>query len=399
MNVPVITVSELNRYVKTMFDTELMMQSIFVSGEVSNLSVHGRTGHMYFSLKDASASLKAVMFASDASNLGFTPENGMKVTALGRVGVFERDGVYQLYVKKMQPDGAGALAAAFEQLKKKLEGEGLFSAERKKPIPAYPKKIGVITSPTGAAVRDILSVIERRYPYCTVVFKGVSVQGSGAATELADAVAEFARKKCADVIIIGRGGGSAEDLWCFNDEALARTIAACPVPIISGVGHETDFTICDFVSDLRAPTPSAAAELATPDADAMKMDLASLTDGLYGAVGEMLDREKRRLELLTAKRSFSDASDFFAKEKSVLAELLSRLRVLSQRELHERKLAFASLSSRLETLNPLSVLTRGFAAISVDGAITDSAKMLKKGDVVEIRFSDGTVKAEIIEKA
>ena len=234
MNLPVISVSDLNRYVKTMFDSELMMQSILVSGEISNLSVHGRTGHMYFSLKDEASSLKAVMFASDARSLGFVPENGMKVTALGRISVFERDGVYQLYTKKMQPDGAGALAVAFEQLKKKLEAEGLFSQSRKKPLPRYPKKIGVITSPTGAAVRDIFSVIKRRYPCCTVIFKGVSVQGAGAANEMIDALEEFGRKKCADVIIIGRGGGSAEDLWCFNDELLARAVAACPIPVVSG---------------------------------------------------------------------------------------------------------------------------------------------------------------------
>lgn len=398
MNYPVITVGELNKYIKTMFDSELMLKSLFVSGEISNLSVHGGTGHMYFSLKDENSSLKAVMFASDRSWLSFKPENGMKVTALGKVGVFERDGVYQLYVKKMQPDGAGALALAFEQLKKKLADEGLFDEKRKKAIPPYPKKIGVITSPTGAAVRDIFSVIERRYPYCTVVFQGVSVQGATAAGEMISALGEFGRKKCVDVIIIGRGGGSAEDLWCFNDENLARAIAACPIPVISGVGHETDFTICDFVSDLRAPTPSAAAELATPDADAMRMDAAALTERLFASINQRLKIEKNRLEMLVSHRGFSEPSGFFTRERVKLNGFKSALAILSQKAVHDRRLDFTSLSSKLVSLNPLDVLTRGFAAVSVNGAIVDSSSGISVGDFVDIRFADGTLKAEIIGK-
>lgn len=398
MTYPVITVSELNGYIKTMFDSELMMRSIYVAGEISNLSVHARTGHMYFSLKDENASLKAVMFASDASSFGFVPENGMKVTALGRVSVFERDGVYQLYVKRMQPDGAGALAVAFEQLKKKLEREGLFDSSRKKPVPRYPKRIGVITSPTGAAVRDIFSIIGRRYPFCTVVFCGVSVQGSSAPGEMISALNEFGRKRCADVIIIGRGGGSAEDLWCFNDELLARAVAECPVPVISGIGHETDFTICDFVSDLRAPTPSAAAELATPDGDAMRMDAAALTDRLFGLMKTKLASERQRLENIKARRDFSDAVGFFADEHALLNDLKTRLETISEKALHTRRIGFTGLASRLDSLNPLSVLLRGFAAVSVNGVIADRASALTAGEIAHIRFADGTVKAEIIGK-
>ncbi len=399
MNLPVITVSELNGYIKTMFDSELMMHSLFVAGEVSNLSVHARTGHMYFSLKDEQATLKAVMFASDASSLGFVPEDGMRVTALGRVSVFERDGVYQLYVKRMQPDGAGALAAAFEQLKRKLEREGLFDASRKRQIPRYPKRIGVITSPTGAAVRDIFSVIERRYPYCTVVFAGVSVQGSSAPNEMISALHEFGQKMCADVIIIGRGGGSTEDLWCFNDEMLARAVAECPIPVISGVGHETDFTICDFVSDLRAPTPSAAAEIATPDGDAMRMDTAELADRLFCLMNAKLTCERQRLEYMKARCDFTDAAGLFAGRRSALNDVKTRIDALSEKALHERRLGFAELAARLDSLNPLSVLTRGFAAVSLNGDIAGSASTLSKGDIVNIEFADGTVKAEIIGKA
>ncbi len=396
MNLPVITVGELNGYIKTMFDSELMMRSLYVAGEISNLSVHARTGHMYFSLKDENASLKAVMFASDASSLCFAPENGMRVTALGRVSVFERDGVYQLYVKRMQPDGTGALAAAFEQLKKKLEREGLFDASRKKPIPRYPKRIGVITSPTGAAVRDIFSIIERRYPFCTIVFAGVSVQGSSAPNEMISALHEFGQKKCADVIIIGRGGGSAEDLWCFNDELLARAVAECPIPVISGVGHETDFTICDFVSDLRAPTPSAAAEIATPDSDAMRMDAAVLSERLYGLMNTRLTCERQRFEYLKARRDFTDAVGFFADRHNALNDIKTRIDVLSEKALHIRRIGFTELAARLDSLNPLSVLTRGFAAVSVNGIIKDRASALSAGDVADIQFADGTVKAEII---
>ncbi|MBQ2758763.1 MAG: exodeoxyribonuclease VII large subunit, partial [Clostridia bacterium] len=231
MNAPVFTVSEINRHVKAMFDSELMMQSIFISGEISNFSNHYATGHMYFTLKDDKSAIKAVMFNRAAMRLKFVPENGMKVIVLGRVSVFERDGVYQIYVEQMQPDGTGALALAFEQLKKKLEREGLFSPENKKPIPRFPKRIGVITSPTGAAVQDIFNVISRRYPLAEIVFQPVSVQGDTAADEICNAVRRFSQCKGADVLIVGRGGGSIEDLWSFNDEALAREIFNCTIPV------------------------------------------------------------------------------------------------------------------------------------------------------------------------
>ena len=255
-NTLVLSVSQLNRYIKMNFDADENLANIFISGEISNFTNHYRTGHLYFTLKDDSAAVRAVMFNSSAKRLKFMPEDGMKVIARGRVSVYEASGQYQLYVDDMQPDGVGALNLAYEQLKEKLQKEGLFSELHKKP---YPEKVGVITSPTGAAVRDIINVLGRRFPYAEIVFCPVLVQGDGAHLQLTDAVNLFNSERAADVIIIGRGGGSIEDLWEFNDEGLARAVYNSEIPVISAVGHETDFTICDFAADMRAPTPSAAA--------------------------------------------------------------------------------------------------------------------------------------------
>ncbi|MCH5303946.1 MAG: exodeoxyribonuclease VII large subunit, partial [Ruminococcus sp.] len=261
----IITVSQLNYYVKSLLDNDPHLTNVFLTGEISNLTDHYRSGHIYFSLKDKNAVVRAVMFAGNARNLKFKPEEGMKVIVLCRVSLYEATGGYQIYVEDMQPDGIGALTLAFEQLKKKLEEKGIFSAENKKPIPKFPKTVGVITSPTGAAVQDIRNILTRRFPSVDIVLCPVLVQGTGAPAQLINAVNLFNEYDLADVIIIGRGGGSIEDLWAFNDENLAYSIYASNIPVISAVGHETDFTICDFVSDLRAPTPSAAAELAVPD--------------------------------------------------------------------------------------------------------------------------------------
>ena len=396
MNAPVFTVSEINRHVKAMFDSELMMQSIFISGEISNFSNHYATGHMYFTLKDASSAIKAVMFNRAAMKLKFVPENGMKVIVLGRVSVFERDGVYQIYVEQMQPDGAGALALAFEQLKKKLEKEGLFSSEYKKPIPRFPKRIGVITSPTGAAVQDIFNVISRRYPLAEIVFQPVSVQGDTAAEEIRNAVRRFSRCKGADVLIVGRGGGSIEDLWSFNDEALAREIFNCTIPVISAVGHETDFTICDFVSDLRAPTPSAAAELATPDINNLFLETASLTDRLYKNYKYFIDREQNKLRLLLSRRAFNNAEHFFDNEKLQLMNLEGRLRQGMNNRLQKEKLRFSKNVTSLDSLNPLSVLLRGFAFVSDDTQVIDSAKKLHIGQQINVSFADSAAFCEVL---
>ncbi len=417
MNLPVITVSQLNLYVKKMFDSDLTFASVILSGEISNLSPHYRSGHIYFSLKDDTSSIKAVMFAREASRLRFQPENGMKVLAIGRVSVFERDGVYQLYVKELQPDGAGALAVAFEQLKKQLEAKGLFDPRHKKPLPAFPKKIGVITSPNGAALQDILNIIGRRFPLCEVIVAGVTVQGNGAASEIIEAIEAFNRGKKADVLIVGRGGGSAEDLWCFNDERLAYAIYNSAIPVISAVGHETDFTIADFVSDVRAPTPSAAAELATPDIAELTYRLDALERALASASLGHIKERRMALEAILARRSFTDAVRFFEADRRRLSELTqalgrrTELKIKAETDrlgtarlrldrkigavLTGEKVRFTADVTALRKLNPLDVLTRGFAAVEKDGAVQPGVAALNTGDEIAVRMADGTLACEI----
>ncbi len=417
MNLPVITVSQLNIYIKKMFDSDLSFASVILSGEISNLSPHYRSGHLYFSLKDDSSAIKAVMFAREASRLRFQPENGMKVLAVGRVSVFERDGVYQLYVRELQPDGAGALAVAFEQLKKRLGEKGLFDPAHKKPIPAFPKRIGVITSPNGAALQDVLNIIRRRYPLCEVIVAGVTVQGNAAAGEIADAIEEFNRRNLADVLIVGRGGGSAEDLWCFNDESLAYTIYESRIPVISAVGHETDFTISDFVADLRAPTPSAAAELATPDIYELTYRASSLENALFAAYKNILAEKRASFDVLSARRSFADAAGFFEadrhklellaaalrqqtetalrKEKDRAAEAGRKLGSLTEACIAAQKLRFTKDVTALKKLNPLDVLLRGYAAVEKDGKVLGGADDVAAGDTVKVLLGDGTLTCDV----
>ena len=411
MNLPVVTVSQLNLYIKKMFDSDLSFASVILSGEISNLSPHYRSGHLYFSLKDDTSAIKAVMFAREASRLRFQPENGMKVLAVGRVTVFERDGVYQLYVRELQPDGAGALAVAFEQLKKKLEARGLFDAAHKKPIPAYPKRIGVITSPNGAALQDILNIIRRRYPLCEVIVAGVTVQGNAAAEEIVEAIEAFNDKNLADVLIVGRGGGSAEDLWCFNDETLAYAIYNSRIPVISAVGHETDFTISDFAADLRAPTPSAAAELATPDIFELTHRVSALENALFSSYGRVLSEKRAAFEKLAARRSFASAEGFFEadrrhieelsralclhtetalrKESDRAADARRKLDKLTESFLNAQKLRFTKDVTALKKLNPLDVLLRGYAAVEKDGCVLSGTGDIAVGDTVQVLLRDG----------
>ena len=291
----VLTVSQINTYVKSLIDGDDNLQNLYVAGEISNFTNHYRTGHFYFTLKDERAALKAVMFRSAAQRLRFLPEDGMRVIIRGNVSLFERDGVYQLYCEDMQPDGAGALAVAFEQRKQKLAAMGLFDEAHKKPLPRFPKRIGVVTSPTGAAVHDIQTVLERRFPAAEIIFAPVQVQGELAAPQISAAIEEFNRKKAADVLIVGRGGGSIEDLWAFNEELVAHAVYESEIPIISAVGHETDTTIIDFVADLSAPTPSAAAELAVPDVREVLFALDGQLDDLTGAMEGVLQRLQLRV--------------------------------------------------------------------------------------------------------
>ena len=397
-NTLVLSVSQLNRYIKMNFDADENLANIFISGEISNFTNHYRTGHLYFTLKDDSAAVRAVMFNSSAKRLKFMPEDGMKVIARGRVSVYEASGQYQLYVDDMQPDGVGALNLAYEQLKEKLQKEGLFSEHHKKPLPPYPEKVGVITSPTGAAVRDIINVLGRRFPYAEIVFCPVLVQGEGAHLQLTDAVNLFNSERAADVIIIGRGGGSIEDLWEFNDEGLARAVYNSEIPVISAVGHETDFTICDFVADMRAPTPSAAAELAVPDANELQYALSALKNRMFLNVSSGIADRRSRLEYLTSKGALKSPDEMLSNRSQRLDTAFSKMLSSYENRICGKKVEFISAATALSKLDPMSVLMRGFAFVSdKSGKNVYSSQALAKGDKINVRFHDGSAVCEVKE--
>lgn len=397
-NTLVLSVSQLNRYIKMNFDADENLANIFISGEISNFTNHYRTGHLYFTLKDDSAAVRAVMFNSSAKRLKFMPEDGMKVIARGRVSVYEASGQYQLYVDDMQPDGVGALNLAYEQLKEKLQKEGLFSEHHKKPLPPYPEKVGVITSPTGAAVRDIINVLGRRFPYSEIVFCPVLVQGEGAHLQLTDAVNLFNSERAADVIIIGRGGGSIEDLWEFNDEGLARAVYNSEIPVISAVGHETDFTICDFVADMRAPTPSAAAELAVPDANELQYALSALKNRMFLNVSSGIADRRSRLEYLTSKGALKSPDEMLSNRSQRLDTAFSKMLSSYENRIGGKKVEFISAATALSKLDPMSVLMRGFAFVSdKNGKNVYSSQALAKGDKINVRFHDGSAVCEVKE--
>lgn len=397
-NTLVLSVSQLNRYIKMNFDADENLANIFISGEISNFTNHYRTGHLYFTLKDDSAAVRAVMFNSSAKRLKFMPEDGMKVIARGRVSVYEASGQYQLYVDDMQPDGVGALNLAYEQLKEKLQKEGLFSEFHKKPLPLYPEKVGVITSPTGAAVRDIINVLGRRFPYAEIVFCPVLVQGDGAHLQLIDAVNLFNSERAADVIIIGRGGGSIEDLWEFNDEGLARAVYNSDIPVISAVGHETDFTICDFVADMRAPTPSAAAELAVPDANELQYALSALKNRMFLNVSSGIADRRSRLEYLTSKGALKSPDEMLSNRSQRLDTAFSKMLSSYENRIGGKKVEFISAATALSKLDPMSVLMRGFAFVSdKNGKNVYSSQALAKGDKINVRFHDGSAVCEVKE--
>lgn len=397
-NTLVLSVSQLNRYIKMNFDADENLANIFISGEISNFTNHYRTGHLYFTLKDDSAAVRAVMFNSSAKRLKFMPEDGMKVIARGRVSVYEASGQYQLYVDDMQPDGVGALNLAYEQLKEKLQKEGLFSELHKKPLPPYPEKVGVITSPTGAAVRDIINVLGRRFPYAEIVFCPVLVQGEGAHLQLTDAVNLFNSERAADVIIIGRGGGSIEDLWEFNDEGLARAVYNSEIPVISAVGHETDFTICDFVADMRAPTPSAAAELAVPDANELQYALSALKNRMFLNISSGIADRRSRLEYLTSKGALKSPDEMLSNRSQRLDTAFSKMLSSYENRIGGKKVEFISAATALSKLDPMSVLMRGFAFVSdKSGKNVYSSQALAKGDKINVRFHDGSAVCEVKE--
>lgn len=391
----VITVTQLNRYVKSLLEGDPRLAAVYISGEISNFTNHYKSGHLYMSLKDEGAVVKAVMFRGNASRLRFVPENGMKVIVRARVSLYDKDGAYQIYIEEMQPDGVGALQVAFEQLKKKLAAEGLFDEERKRPLPRYPARVGVITSPTGAAVRDILNVLGRRFPLAEVVFVPVLVQGDGAPPQLVEALRRLNDAAAADVIIIGRGGGSIEELWAFNDERVARAVAASAIPVISAVGHETDFTICDFAADLRAPTPSAAAELAVPDQQDLLKALARWHSMLRRDAEHAVERESKRLDALKGRRCLSTPL-FLVEEQGMRLDYLTKsLAAAGEKTVGTADRRLSALSAKLDALSPLKVLSRGYAmALHGEHPLT-SVTQTAVGDDVTLRLADGALTCRV----
>ncbi len=392
----VLSVSQLNRYVKSIIEQDFNLQNVFVQGEISNFTNHYKTGHYYMTIKDESASIKAVMFKTANSRLRFMPENSMKVIIRGRVSVFERDGQYQLYIDDMQPDGTGALSIAFEQLKNKLAKEGLFDAERKKPIPVYPMRVGVVTSPTGAAIRDIINVISRRFPMTELILCPVAVQGEYAAGQISEAIELFNREKAADVLIVGRGGGSVEELWAFNEEKVARAVAASDIPVISAVGHETDFTICDFAADLRAPTPSAAAELAVPDCRQQKEMLEAFSRRMLSAMSDKLATEKAVIEYKKSSlqrlspQNYIDSFRVRCDRASMAMEYAVNQRIAALNK------DFSGLCAKLDAMSPLKILARGYSVAVKNGKVVSDTQAVSKGDKIDVLIKNGKLECEIM---
>ncbi len=402
MNSPItLTVSQLNEYVGAIIDSAELLSDIYVKGEISNFTNHYKSGHFYFTLKDTGGNLRAVMFRSNACRVPFVPENGMKVTAHGRISVYERDGIYQLYCDELIPDGIGSLYLAFEQLKEKLSAEGLFDDAHKKEIPRYPSKIGIVTSPTGAAIADLLNILQRRFPICEIELYGALVQGAGAPESLIKGLLYFDGK--VDTIIIGRGGGSIEDLWAFNDERLARTIYGCTTPVISAVGHEIDFTICDFVADLRAPTPSAAAELATAEIGEIKSHLDSCKKRIEYSLDTRLSRYREKISAISEQSFFKNPLNYVDKKRTDLLNTEIRFFDIIEKSVESRRNAFERLAAKMYALNPLAVLSRGYSATyNAESQVISSVKSIAVGDKITIEMCDGSAYAtveEIIKKS
>ena len=384
-----LTVTELNRYIKDLVDINPPLGDIYIKGEISNFKAHS-SGHFYFSLKDSDSVLKAVMFRMSASRLGYMPQNGMKVVAHGRISVYERGGEYQLYADSMEPDGVGAMYMALEQLKAKLSAMGLFDESRKKPLPKIPSAVGVVTSPTGAAVRDIINVCTRRFPYARIRVYPALVQGDGAVDSVAAGIEYFNRCGGADVLIVGRGGGSIEDLWAFNSEKVALAVSRSRIPVISAVGHETDVTICDLVADRRAPTPSAAAELAVPETAELKQKFNNVITRETAVLMGRIDAKKKELDRLAASRVLTSPAASF-EDRSVTVDRLSDRLARAQNNILEKKTALLkSGAASLSALNPMAVLSRGYGAVfAADGSVIKSVESLSVGDTVKLTLSDG----------
>ncbi len=417
MNDKYITVSQLTRYIKYKIDNDIHLNEVFLKGEISNFKAHSR-GHFYFTLKDEGSRINAVMFASATNKIKFTPQDGMKVLVTGKISVFEANGGYQIYVNDMLEDGVGNLYIAFEQLKKKLEMEGLFDSSIKKKIPKIPARVGVVTAPTGAAIKDIISTIKRRWPLTEIILFPSLVQGELAASDIVKQIKE-AENYNLDTLIVGRGGGSIEDLWPFNEEIVARAIYACPIPVISAVGHEIDFTISDFVADLRAPTPTGAAELAVPAISDIINYLNQLKIRNTSAIQNKLKMNKQKLSEITSRYIFKNPISIYQTKEMLFDSLLDRLKysttnLVSLKEkkyleiknsyilknpyqlLDKKANKYLQIVSKLETLSPLLTLKRGYTMTKSNDKVITSVKNVKKGDKLSIEFSDGTVNTEVL---
>lgn len=394
----ILSVSQVNMYIKSLLDEIPQVKNVYICGEISNFKHYYNSGHMYFTLKDDKSQLKAVMFKNDNYRLKFTPENGMKVICFGQVGVYERDGVYQLYCRDMQPDGVGALTIAFEQLKVQLAQEGLFDEEHKKAIPKFPQKIGVATSKMGAAVEDIKNVISRRYPLCEIIIVPTMVQGESAAQDIADSIRFIDENLGVDTIIVGRGGGSLEDLWAFNTEIVARAVYACKTPIISAVGHETDFTISDFVSDMRAPTPSAAAELAVPDIKSLIFQLNNFSVSIEKSLDFKISQCENSIKRYKDFFSKSNVDLFYANIRDKMAQYNEKLKDSITRIIENQTNTLSKNAEMLDNLSPLKILSRGYSVVKNEkfDIVTDSEN-INVGDNVEIILSNGAFKATVNE--
>lgn len=392
-----LTVTDLNLYIKEVIARDDILSDVLVKGELSNFKAHS-SGHMYMSLKDGSGVLRAVMFRSAAAKLTFKPQNGTKVVAHGRIGVYERDGQYQLYIDDMQPEGQGDLYAAFEQLKQKLATEGLFDPAHKMRLPKYPKKVGVVTAPTGAAIRDIINVLSRRFAYADIVLYPVLVQGENSAASIVEAIEYFNRTKIADVLIVGRGGGSIEDLWSFNEECVARAIYNSEIPIVSAVGHEIDFTISDFVADLRAPTPSAAAELVVPAQTELAEKFENVYRMIYRQAMQIIENRRMRVERCTDRPVFKDPIRGLENQRQYLDNLAHMFETAVKNSLADKRRKMAETAARLDGLSPLGTLARGYSVVKDgNGGVVKSAAQVHSGDVIRVTVSDGEFSAEVRE--
>ena len=417
MNDKYITVTQLTRYIKYKIDNDVHLNEVFLKGEISNFKAHSR-GHFYFTLKDENSRINAIMFASNTRNIKFTPQDGMKVLVTGKISVFESTGAYQIYVNEMLEDGVGNLYIAFEQLKKKLELEGLFDTSYKKRIPKIPSKIGVITAPTGAAIKDIISTIKRRWPLTEVYLFPALVQGEDAKEDIVRQI-KRADQYGLDTLIVGRGGGSIEDLWAFNEEIVARAIFECKTPVISAVGHEIDFTISDFVADLRAPTPTGAAEMAVPQLSDVSNYLEQVSIRLKQAISHQIKNYRDRLNDIESRNIFKNPMVLYETKEMIFDNLIEKLKynligLASKKEkellrvknsyvlqrpyqmLDKKSNYYLQLVSKLETLSPLLTLQRGYTISRKDGKVVDSCKKIKKGDIVEVSFRDGDIKTEVL---